>query len=214
MMSIRAIDQTTSIKAAPDSTDLSAHASQQSAPLLTFGYGARRLEQAVRLLQQHDVEFVVDVRSVPWSRFQPDFSQDHLIRELRGHGIRYLFMGAELGGRPDEPECYDSDGRVDYRACARRPAFRSGIDRLVTAAADGYRIAIMCSEGRPEDCHRTKLVSKALVEAGVDVRHLDERNELRTHAEILNRLRGSQMALIDDDERLVKSRGRYRAAVR
>jgi uncharacterized protein (DUF488 family) len=213
-MSLRTIDQTTSIETAPGSADACPLGSRQNAPLLTFGYGARRLEEAVRLLKQHDVEFLVDVRSVPWSRFQPDFSQDHLVDALRGHGIRYLFMGAPLGGRPDEPECYDSDGRVDYRACARRPAFRSGIDRLVTAAAAGYRIAIMCSEGRPEDCHRTKLVSEALVEAGVDVRHLDERNELRSHTEILDRLRGSQMALIDDDERLVKSRGRYRAAAR
>jgi uncharacterized protein (DUF488 family) len=213
-MSIRTTDQTTSIEAKPDNAAAWRPGPGQDAPLVTFGYGARRIGEAVRLLKQHHVEFVVDVRSVPWSRFQPDFSQDHLVDALRNHGVRYLFMGAELGGLPDEPECYDSDGRVDYRACARRPAFRKGIDRLVTAAVAGHRIAIMCSEGRPEDCHRTKLVSEALVEAGVEVRHLDERDQLCSHDQILDRLRGSQMALLDDDERLVKSRGRYRAAVR
>lgn len=184
------------------------------APLLTFGYGARSLSQVVRLLGEHRVQFVVDVRSVPWSRFRPDFSQDQLADALRAHDIRYLFMGIELGGRPDDAECYDLDGRVDYRACARRPAFCAGIDRLTAASGAGHRIAIMCSEGRPEDCHRTKLVSPALIEAGVDVRHLDERGHVRSHDEVLDRIRGPQMALIGEDDPLAKSRGRYRVSAR
>jgi uncharacterized protein (DUF488 family) len=183
-----------------------------SGGLITFGYGGRSLEEVVGLLARHGVRFVVDVRSVPWSRFRPEFSQDRLTLALREHGIRYLFMGAELGGRPDDAACYDAEGRVDYRACERRPAFRAGISRLRAASDSGHSLAIMCSEGRPEDCHRTKLVSQALTAAGVAVHHLDERGELRSHEDVLARLRGSQMALLDDDEQLVKSRGRYRVA--
>jgi len=180
-------------------------------PMLTFGYGARTLREVLHLLEAEDIQFLVDVRSVPWSRYQPDFSQNNLVGSLREHGIRYLFMGTELGGRPDDPDCYDAEGRVDYHACERRLIFRKGIDRLIAAAAAGHRIAIMCSEGRPEDCHRTKLVSRVLVDAGVNVRHLDERGTLCSHDEILDRLHGPQLALIDDDV-IMKSRGRYRAA--
>lgn len=181
-------------------------------PLLTFGYGSRSETDILALLAHHRIEYVIDVRSTPWSRYRPEFSQDQLASSLRAHGIRYLFMGSELGGRPDDPACYDDDGRVDYRACESRPAFREGIARLQGAWRAGHSVALMCSEGRPEDCHRTKLVAAALVEAGTEVRHIDERGTLRSHDEVLDRLRGSQITLLEDPGLIAKSRGRYRAA--
>jgi uncharacterized protein (DUF488 family) len=193
-----------------DSGNVPARQRTTLAPLLTFGYGSRSVSDVLDLLTCHGVTFVVDVRSMPWSRFRPEFSQDNLVVTLRNRGLRYVFMGIELGGRPDDPRCYDTDGHVDYRACAQRPAFRAGIARLRTAWESGHPVAIMCSESRPEECHRTKLVSRALTATGVDVRHIDERGQLRSHDEVLDRLLGSQIALLGDDERLVKSRGRYR----
>lgn len=183
-----------------------------SAPVLSIGYGRRTIEQVVGLLAACGVQFVADVRSTPWSKFKPEFSQTHLAEALRASGIRYVFMGAELGGRPEDPDCYDEDGRVDYIACARRLEFSRGIDRLVTASRTGHRVAMLCSEGRPEDCHRTKLVGRALLEVGVEVQHLDEHGALRSQDEILDRLRGSQMTLIDEETSMLKSRGRYRVA--
>jgi uncharacterized protein (DUF488 family) len=181
--------------------------------MMTFGYGSRSQEETLALLARHGVEYVIDVRSVPWSRYRPEFSQDRLAASLQTHSIRYLFLGGELGGRPEDPACYDDDGRVDYRACERRPAFRDGIERLCNAWEMGHSVALMCSEGRPEDCHRTKLVAAALIESGVDVRHIDERGELRSHSEVLDRLRSSQTTLLEDPDLLAKSRNRYRAAV-
>jgi uncharacterized protein (DUF488 family) len=179
---------------------------------LTLGYGSRTVEEVAGLLTRHGVRFVVDVRSVPWSRFRPEFSQDRLVPALREHGIRYVFMGDELGGRPDDGTCYDNDGHVDYRACAQRAEFQAGIARLRAACNAGHSIAIMCSEARPEDCHRTKLVAQALVGAGVDVQHLDQHGQLQSQDDVLDRLRSSQMSLLGGDERLLKSRGRYRVA--
>lgn len=184
-------------------------------PILTFGYGKRSLDECLGLLREHAVEYVVDVRSAPYSRFKPEFSKDPLRAELKRHGIRYVFMGEELGGRPDDPTCYDEDGRVDYLACRGRPAFVAGIDRLRTATAGGHRVALMCSEGRPEDCHRTKLVADFLLEQGVPIAHIDERDRVCTHDEVLDRLRGNQLNLlgVDDPEVLHKSRGQYAKAV-
>jgi uncharacterized protein (DUF488 family) len=181
--------------------------------LLTFGYGSRSLEETLGLLDRYGICYVVDVRSVPWSRYRPEFSQDRLAPSLQAQGIRYVFMGDELGGRPDDPGCYDKEGRVDYRACEQRPAFREGIARLCRAWEAGHPVALMCSEGRPEDCHRTKLVAVALAEAGVEIRHIDERGALRSHDEVLDRLRDAQTTLLDDPSLIAKSRGRYRTAV-
>lgn len=180
-------------------------------PVLTIGYGKRTIEQCLDVLKRHGVAYVVDVRSAPWSKFKPEFSRKPLATVLAQHGMRYVFMGAELGGRPDDASCYDEEGRVDYLACRSRDAFRNGTERLCAASAGGHFVAVLCSEGRPEDCHRTKLVAEALVERGLELRHIDEADVARTHDEILDRLRASQMTLVGDGDGdvLTKSRGRY-----
>jgi uncharacterized protein (DUF488 family) len=179
-------------------------------PLLTFGYGARSVEEVLDLLGSHGVGYVVDVRSAPWSRYQPGFSKDQFASLLIERGMRYVFMGQELGGRPEAPECYDAEGRVDYRACERQRTFRAGIERLRKAWEAGHPVALMCSEGRPEACHRTKLVARVAIAEGIEVRHIDERGVIRSQEEVLDRLRTSQTTLIEDESLVAKSRNRYR----
>jgi uncharacterized protein (DUF488 family) len=180
-------------------------------PVLTMGYGKRSLEDVLVLLRRHHLGYVVDVRSSPWSKFKPEFSREPLAAVLAQNSVRYVFMGDELGGRPDDPTCYDEAGHVDYLACRERQAFKQGIERLCSASAGGHRVVILCSEGRPEDCHRTKLVAEVLVERGIEVQHIDEGDVLRTHGEVLQRLSASQMSLLGDDnaDLLNRSRGRY-----
>jgi uncharacterized protein (DUF488 family) len=185
--------------------------SSSTSPILTFGYGNRSLEQCLILLRRYGIGFVVDVRSSPWSRFKPDFSRPALAASLQQEGLHYVFMGEELGGRPDDPDCYDEDGRVDYLACRQRPKFMHGIERLRAASGSGYRVAVMCSECRPESCHRTKLVAQVLREHGVEVQHIDERDELCSHDEVVDRLRAGQLDLLggEYEDLMHKSRGRY-----
>jgi uncharacterized protein (DUF488 family) len=180
--------------------------------LLTLGYGKRSIDEAIGLLDQHGVRYLVDVRSAPWSRYHPDFAHDALKGHLTAHGITYLFLGEELGGRPNDAGCYDEQGRVDYEACRRRPAFRHGIDRLRTAWEQGQRVALLCSESRPQDCHRSKLVGVALAEEGIEVMHLDEDGAPVSQQEVMDRLLGGQLSLFDDlpAGKTVKSRRRYR----
>lgn len=182
--------------------------------LLTLGYGKRTIGDALDLLQQHGVRYLVDVRSVPWSRYHPDFAHDALKKHLAAHDIAYLYLGEELGGRPNDATCYDEQGRVDYDACRRRPAFQRGIERLRTAWAQGQRVALLCSESRPQDCHRAKLLGVALEEEGIPVTHLDEDGAPLSQQEVMARLHGPQLSLFDDlpGGPAAKSRGRYRAA--
>ena len=96
-------------------------------------------------------------------------------------------MGDQLGGRPKEPHCYDVDGKVNYGILGTREFFLKGIERLETAYDKDLSIAIMCSESKPAECHRTHLIGKALVSIGIQVQHIDEKGILRTQDEILRR---------------------------
>lgn len=181
-------------------------------PLLTIGYGSRSVDDVVELLQRHGVRYVIDIRSAPYSRYKPEFSRDALRLRLHHDGITYGFMGVELGGRPDDPSCYDEDGHVDYARCRERQVFQDGIERLRAGWEDGHEIALLCSEGKPENCHRAKLVAPALIDAGVDVVHIDESGDLRTQVEVMNRLDGGQTSLFDGlpPAAATRSRAKYR----
>jgi uncharacterized protein (DUF488 family) len=180
------------------------------AAMLTLGHGKRSIQDTIELLQRHGVRYLVDVRSAPYSRYQPDFSRDALKGHLRAHDIAYLHMGPELGGRPDDPSCYDASGRVDYEACARRPAFHEGIERLRKAWEQGQRVAVLCSESRPENCHRTKLVGEALLRQGIPVTHLDPDGSPASQQEVMERLAGRQAGLFEDMPPATATRSRRR----
>ena len=77
-----------------------------SIPIYTIGYGSRSIEQFIEVLQQHEIAYLIDVRSFPYSRYKPEFSKEALEVKLQQHRIRYVFMGDTLGGHPDDETCY------------------------------------------------------------------------------------------------------------
>lgn len=138
--------------------------------LYTIGHSNHPVEEFLRLLTATGITAVADVRSQPFSRRNPQFNKDRLATTLAGHGIAYVFLGKELGARTDDPSCYEG-GRVQYPRLAATPLFKSGIDRLLTGA-ETYRVALMCAEKEPLNCHRTLLVSRALEKCDASIMHL------------------------------------------
>jgi uncharacterized protein (DUF488 family) len=153
---------------------------------LTIGHSSHTLERFMALLQQYRVTALADVRSMPYSRFSPQFNRTPLKEHLSENGIRYVFLGRELGARPEDPSCY-IDGRVQYRKLAQTALFMSGIERVTKGAAK-YRIALMCAERDPLDCHRTLLIGRALVDLFVQVDHVLSDGSLESHADAMSRL--------------------------
>ena len=102
--------------------------SGKSIPIFTIGYGDRSIESFIETLKRHDIAYLIDVRSAPYSRYKPEFSKESLENALRGNGIRYVFMGAQLGGRPEDPDCY-VDGKVDYESLRNKGFYKEGIGR-------------------------------------------------------------------------------------
>jgi len=140
-------------------------------PIWTIGHSNQSFEAFARLLLDEQIDVVVDVRSFPYSRFAPHFNREELAANLRAQGVRYGYLGEELGGRPTKEEHYDEEGHALYGLMASEPAFRHAVDRLVAGARD-HRIAVMCSEADPGSCHRRLLVGKVLAEQGLELRHI------------------------------------------
>jgi uncharacterized protein (DUF488 family) len=159
---------------------------EQRYPVLTIGHSTHSIDAFIALLRQHNVTALVDVRSAPFSRFNPQFNKETLMRSLKDHGIKYVFLGRELGARSDDRSCYEN-GRVQYARLARTKSFHSGLDRVMHGAHD-HRIALMCAEKEPLECHRSLLVARALVEHGIDVSHILANGSLETHGDAMVRL--------------------------
>lgn len=156
--------------------------------VLTIGHSNHTIEEFLKLLHAHHVSAVADVRSVPRSRLHPQFNQKILATALRKQGIVYSFLGSELGGRPKNKSCYEN-GQVQYRRVGNTEEFRNGIQRVL-AGAQEYRIAVMCAEREPLECHRHRglLVSPELERAGVSVIHIHADASMESHRHAMDRL--------------------------
>lgn len=166
--------------------------SQGDGPTLhTIGYGGRTLDSLIAALKTHRIEYLIDVRTSPYSKFKPEFSREPLEAALKARGLRYVFMGDTLGGQPRDPDCY-ADGKVDYEKVRQQEFFKAGVERLRKAHEQRVRAALVCSEGRPEQCHRSKMIGEALAAAGIPLRHIDEDGQLLTQTQVMDRLTGGQ----------------------
>jgi uncharacterized protein (DUF488 family) len=154
--------------------------------VLTIGHSAHSWEHFVGLLRSANITAVADVRSSPYSRLFHQFNRDNLRQELRLDGISYVFLGKELGGRPNERGFY-CDGVADYEKMAQGDTFKRGIDRVIDGAKK-YRIALMCSERDPLDCHRCLLVGRALAQRGMRVSNILENGDVVSQDEVEDRL--------------------------
>jgi uncharacterized protein (DUF488 family) len=169
--------------------------------IYTIGHSNLDPSHFRQLLSQHEIEVLVDVRSWPHSRYVQWADAAALPEMLGEAGAKYLFLGKELGGRPEGDEFYDSEGHVIYGRVAEQDSFRQAIQRLERGAEE-YRVAIMCSEEDPTNCHRRLLVSKVLIERGMTIAHIrkDGRIEIESGP-----LKLSEGTLFEDEESLWRS---------
>jgi uncharacterized protein (DUF488 family) len=137
----------------------------------TLGHSNHDLPAWLALVRQHGVEVVVDTRSSPYSKYVPQFDKEIMQRSLEEAGIRYLFLGAELGGRPANPAYYDASGHVLYSRLRDDARFQAGIARLETGM-ERFRVALVCGEEDPAHCHRRLLIGRVLTERGHAMMHI------------------------------------------
>jgi len=137
----------------------------------TLGHSNHSIEDWLALLVRHGVDVVVDIRSSPYSKYAPHFDKELMQRSLEKAGIRYLYLGAELGGRPANQAYYDAAGHVLYGRLCGDAAFKAAIVRL-ESGMERYRVALLCGEEDPAHCHRRLLIGRVLTERGHTMLHI------------------------------------------
>lgn len=147
-------------------------------PLYTIGHGNRKAEELLDLLKRHEIDYLVDVRSMPFSKFNPQFNKPVLTDFLKANQIRYVYLGDLLGGKPKKKECYQENGLPNYEKIKEQDFFLKGIERLKNAYEKNLRLAFMCSETNPSECHRSRLITPVLLKEGVMIKHIDEEGNL------------------------------------
>lgn len=154
--------------------------------IFTIGHSTLDGEKFIQHLQLHGINALADVRSTPYSRFNPQYNRSTLSKALADQGIRYVFLGEELGARCRDESCY-VDNKVQFDRLAATQLFCSGIARVVEGSKS-FRLALMCAEKDPLDCHRTILVARELEKLGHDVQHIHADGSLEAHQHAMARL--------------------------
>jgi len=151
--------------------------------VLTIGHSNHTVEHFLGLLKAHAVQVVVDARSKPYSKYTTQFDHEALKLALQDAGIRYLYLGRELGGRPEGDGFYDDEGHVLYDRVAATSLFLEGLSRLERGIRE-YTVAMLCAEESPAACHRRLLVGRVLLDHGIRVEHIRGDGRIQTEEEV------------------------------
>ncbi len=156
--------------------------------IYSIGHGNKKIEDFIAELKSFKIQFLLDIRSKPYSKWNPQFNQDILDFELKKNGITYVFVGDTLGGLPKDRSCYDYEGKVVYDLIKEKDFFKEGLERLTTANQKKINLAIMCSESKPEECHRSKLIGQELLNKDISLKHIITSNRVKSQETVMNEL--------------------------
>lgn len=174
--------------------------------IYTIGQGSKDIKRLIELCLENNIEFLVDVRTNPYSKYNKDFSLDNIKSLLRQHKIKYLYMGDLLGGKPSEDEFY-TNGFIDYSKMSESKHIKKGLLRLKNGVTKGCVISLFCSEGRPEQCHRSKLLGQELKKMGIETLHIENDGKLSSQKRVISKLTKDQKSLFGD---VFMSRKKYK----
>jgi len=152
--------------------------------IFSIGHGNKSIEKFIQELKSFDVKYLIDIRSKPYSKFNPHFNKEMLKCYIERENIVYIFMGDSLGGLPAETSCYTS-GKVDYDKLKIKDFFVTSLLKLKIANDKGLNSTIMCSEGSPTECHRTKLIGVELQKMGIELRHITDIGKEKTQNQVI-----------------------------
>ncbi len=169
--------------------------------IFTIGHSNYKIDKFIELLEQYKITAIADVRSVPYSRYNPQYNRENIKRILNNYNIEYAFLGKELGARTDNLNCYINN-KVVYELLAGTKEFLEGLERI-KIGLNKYNIALMCAEKDPINCHRSILICRHLRKE-VSIKHILDNGEVESHQQLEKRLlriinfKKQQLSLFDN----------------
>lgn len=177
--------------------------------LFSIGHGNKSIDEFIEELKSFDIAYLVDVRTSPYSKWNPQFNQLALQNSMKNVGVVYVYMGDVLGGLPNDSSCY-TNGRIDYTKMANKDTFKTGLDRLIVANQKGIKLAIMCSESEPDMCHRSKLIGQELRKRNIIINHIIGSYKSISQIDVINILtKGNGIVNLFGEEESLVSRKTY-----
>lgn len=158
------------------------------ASLYTIGHSTFPFEYFLQNLRMFDIKYLLDVRSVPYSRFAEVYNRENLKNLLDKHGIVYWYMGKFFGARPTDLSLYTSSHYLDFEKMRQSALFKKGMESVLLGLSRGNNIALMCTEKDPFDCHRAIMVTKGFADAGIMAKHILPGGSIQTQNELEERL--------------------------
>ena len=156
--------------------------------LYTIGHSQHDVEYFVYMLQKYQINFILDVRSTPYSQFVASYNRENIKAILKNEDIEYSFMGKYFGARPDDIKLYTKEGYLDFEKTRKSVKFQNGVENVIKGIQSGNNIALMCTEKDPIECHRAIMVARTFFEKGINVQHILEDSTLESHNELNHRL--------------------------
>lgn len=160
--------------------------------IFSIGHANREFDDFIKLLKAYEIEYLIDVRSSPYSKMFPIYNREGFSILLKNNGFTYVYIGDLLGGLPKDPSCYieytdkknKKARKIDYSKIEKKEFFINGMERLKTAYFKGLNVAVMCSELNPEECHRSKLIGLTLQKEGIIMQHINKHGKLIDQNEV------------------------------
>lgn len=160
--------------------------------IFSIGHGNREFDDFIKILKIYEIEYLIDVRSSPYSKMFPVYNRESFSILLKRKGFTYVYLGDVLGGLPKDPSCYieytdkknEDAKKIDYSKIEKKDFFIKGMERLKIANSKGYNVAVMCSELNPEECHRSKLIGLTLQKEGIIMLHINKQGKLINQNEV------------------------------
>lgn len=156
--------------------------------LYTIGHSQHETEYFIDMLRKYDINYVLDVRSTPYSQFAENYNRENIRSILKRAGIEYSFMGNYFGARPEDRTLYSKDGYLDFEKARKSVRFQSAVNNVIKGIQAGNNIVLMCTEKDPIECHRAIMVSRTFFERNVDVQHILADSSLQSHDFLNQRL--------------------------
>lgn len=157
--------------------------------LYSIGYATKPITIFIAQLKQYKITAIADVRSVPYSKAFFDYHQEALTATLKSEDIHYVYLGEELGPRSKDNAHYDENDQVQFDQLMQSPLYLQGVQRLQAGLHKGMRIAMMCAEKDPADCHRSLLIAYHLQrKLKISVQHIMHDGALESQQAMETRL--------------------------